>query len=246
MKIKLLFLLFVIMLHHGVQAQQFTIPRIVATEHNLLQYKENNQLKGSTIEILNNLLEGMNIKTEVEFMPWARAYNIAENTANTIILSMVRTPEREHKFYWIGKVSQLVRVFISLKSTSKNYVTNNQQALKNVVAVTRNSNSHKELLHRGFIEGKNLYIVSSPKRAFKLLLNKKVDLIYSDPNVIQDYINSETNSTAEIVFAPITLVDQRDSYIAINKNSDANLVKKLITNMAKFSKTTRYQELLVQ
>ncbi|PCI60480.1 MAG: hypothetical protein COB35_08830 [Gammaproteobacteria bacterium] len=246
MKIKLLFILFVIMLHHVVQAQQFAIPRIVATEHNLLQYKENNQLKGPTIEILNNLLKDINIKKEVEFMPWARAYNIAENTANTIILSMVRTPEREHKFYWIGKVSQLVRVFVSLKSIPKNYVTNNQQALKKVVAVTRNSNSHKELLHRGFIEGKNLYIVSSPQRAFQLLLNKKVDLIYNDPNVIEDYINSETNSSAKIAFAPIKLVDQRDSYIAINKNSDPTLVKKLRTSMAKFSKTKHYQELLVQ
>jgi len=55
--------------------------------------------------ILNAILAEAQLEANVAFMPWARAFSIAESNPNTIILSMIRTPEREDNFYWIIKVS---------------------------------------------------------------------------------------------------------------------------------------------
>jgi polar amino acid transport system substrate-binding protein len=244
MNVKLLIILYC--LSCFAQAQTKFQIRVVATENKLMQYQENGINKGSTIDILNVLLKENNIETTVEYMPWARAYKIAETTPNTIILSMVRTPERENKFEWIGVVSQLSRVFISLKNRPENFVINKEQAKKKIVAVERNALSHIELLKQGFTVDKNLYIVSSIKQAFKLLIKGKVDLIYHDPVVIEDYIDKESQSNEKITYAPVIPQNQRMSYIAINKNSNVKLVKKLKLSMDKFSKTERYKELINQ
>jgi len=220
--------------------------RVVATENKLLQYKENDINKGSTIDILTILLKENNIETTVEYMPWARAYHIAETTPNTIILSMVKTTEREAKFHWIGIVSQLSRVFISLKDNPEAFVENIEQAKNKIVAVSRNGFSQNELIKQGFIVGKNLYVVSSMEKAFDLLLKRKVELIYHDPEAIKRYIVNEKHSVQAISYAPITPKDQRTSYIAINKDSDPVLVKKLMATMAKFAQTEKYRALLKQ
>lgn len=220
--------------------------RVVATENKLLQYKENGINKGSTIDILNILLKENNIETTIEYMPWARAYRIAETTPNTIILSMVKTKEREKKFHWIGIVSQLSRVFISLKDNPEAFVENIEQAKHKIVAVSRNGFSQNELIKQGFIVGKNLYVVSSMEQGFNLLLKGKVELIYYDPEVIKRYIFNKKQDVNEISYAPITAKDQRTSYIAINKDSDPFLVKKLMFTMAKFSQTEKYRILLKQ
>jgi len=246
MKIKSLFAFTLLWFNSLGQAQEQLQVRVVATENKLMQYQENGINKGSTIEILNVLLNDNNIQATFDYMPWARAYRIAETTPNTIILSIVRTPEREEKFHWIGIVSQLSRVFISLKKYPENFVNDIEQAKHKIVAVERNALSHNELIKKGFIVGKNLYVVSAVEQAFKLLLTGKVDLIYHDPVVIEDYINNEIKGEYEIDYAPINTQNTRVSYIAINKNSDDIIVKKLISSMNNFSKTNLYKKLLNQ
>ncbi len=227
-------------------SQSVTKLRIVTAPHQLLQYKENNQLKGTTIEILNLLLNDSKIEAKVEFMPWARAYNIAKNNSNTLILSMIRTPDRENKFYWLGIVSQLSRVFISLKNKPDNFVKNDFEAKQKKTAVVRNSNSHFELIKKGFIEGENLYLVSSINQAFRLLLKGDVELVYNDPNVVKNFIINNSSIPYELAYQPITAKNHRDSYIALNINSDVNLVKQLTVSMTKIKQTAKYKALVLK
>ncbi|MFL6534341.1 MAG: substrate-binding periplasmic protein, partial [Pseudomonas sp.] len=41
----------------------------------------------------------------IQPMPWARAYELALNESNVLIYSIVRTPERESLFQWIGAIA---------------------------------------------------------------------------------------------------------------------------------------------
>jgi ABC-type amino acid transport substrate-binding protein len=217
--------------------------RIVANEHPLLQYEKEGEIKGPSANILKSILNKANLNASVEFMPWPRAYSIAEKRPNTIILSMIRTPEREAKFHWLGIVSKLARVFIAIKENTDSNIISESYAKNKLVAVTRNSNSYNELIEKGFSENKNLYVVASAHEAFKLLISGKVDLVYNDPNAVQEYLLSK-NIKQQLKFNTITPVNRRDSYIAINVNSNNNLIEKLKVAMSEFEKTKRYLYLL--
>ena len=226
-------------------AENFPDLRIVATEHNLLQYRIDDEAKGPTAEITKALLSAIDQKAIIEFMPWARAFELTLKRPNTLILSMIRTPEREKQFHWIGVVSELSRVFISLKSKPENLISSDAQAKEKIIAITRGSDSFTELINRGFSEDKNLYVVTSIEKGYELLLSGKVDLIYYDPNAIRDYIRSNKLEN-EVVFNPIKLINRRASYLALSLNSDKKLVELLKSAMAEYQKTEEYRYWLMK
>jgi len=218
----------------------------VADEHPLLQYRENGENKGPTIEILDVILKEAALSANISFMPWARAFAKAKSTSNTLILSMIRTPEREGDFYWLIKVSQLARVFISLDKTPENYVINIEEAKKKLVAVVRDSADHKRLTLMGFSEKHNLYVVPSDEQMHSLFINGRVDLIYGDPNSIQKFLDINGNAKVGIRYNKIESKDKRTSYIALSKKSDKEIVIKLQQAANKFVQTTEYLRLLAK
>ncbi|MBL4908436.1 MAG: transporter substrate-binding domain-containing protein [Alteromonadaceae bacterium] len=235
---------FILLLSFSLSAQQLLPLRIVGTNLNLLQYKQNNQIRGTSVDIMNQVLKRSQLEAKIELMPWARAYYLAKNRPNMIILSMIRTPEREPYFYWLGIVSKVNKAYISLQRYPQNFAENDQQAKQKTVVVVRNSAAHKILLKKGFIEGKNLFLVASPKKAFNLFVTHKVDLMYTDPAMVKDYINEYQQGVLEISYSPIDINKQQTSYIAININSTPQLVSRLRQAMKKFAKTPEYKSLL--
>jgi ABC-type amino acid transport substrate-binding protein len=242
-KIILLLILFIFSCLR-VQANSEIELRIVATEHQLLHYEREGKAKGPTAEIVNSILDRAKLSADIEFMPWSRAYSTAEKRPNTIVLSMVRTSERENKFHWLGVVSKLARVFISLKPNGYLDVITDQQAKNKLIAVTRNSNSYNELKAKGFSENKNLYIVASIQEAFKLLNKGRVDLVFNDPSSVKQYLLTQNMNQQQVKFNAIVAKDRRNSYIAININSDSELVNKLKLAMKEYQQTDRYLYLL--
>jgi len=109
----------------------------VANNSSQLQYYDNGENKDPSIGILKAVLQQAQLEANVEFMPWVRAFSIAKNKPNTLILSMIRTPDREADFHWIIKVSNLSRVFISLRDKPENKVDDMQQAKQKLIASAR-------------------------------------------------------------------------------------------------------------
>ena len=219
---------------------------VVAAENHLLQYYEDGEYKGPTVEILQELLAQSELSADIAFMPWARAFSTAKHVPNTLILSMIRTPEREHQFHWLIKVSQTARVFISLKNQPENAISNFKQAKSKLIAVIRNTSAHKELLARGFSVKENLYLVSDVKQMVNLFVNGRVDLLFTDPNLILDHLVEYPKQDVEIFFHEITYENQRHSYIAANKNTDKKILARLRAAATKFQQTPHYRYLLAK
>src|SRR5690606_13549359 len=78
------------------------------------QTLEQGKVKGVSTELVQAILNEANIPAEIAIYPWARAYHIAVNQPDTLIYTMARTPEREHKFHWIGPVASYNFSFIAL------------------------------------------------------------------------------------------------------------------------------------
>ena len=199
----------------------------VTTEHKLLQYQENGIAKGPSAEIFKLLMAKAGIEYQLDFMPWARAYQIAESTENTIIFSMIRNPEREHKFHWLLPVSQVLQTFVG----KSNHTSKEQYSLshikKHLTVAIRNTLAHNTLLRNGFIEGENLYVVSKLDTALQLFFDNKVQFIFIEPNVVRKHLPRYQLVNSDIVLGPIFGKAIKKSYIAINKNVSPNILKKL-------------------
>lgn len=220
--------------------------KAVASSHKMLQYIEHGQLKGPSAKIFQMLMKKTAIETKVEFYPWARAYNNVLTQPNTLILSITRTKERENYFIWLIKVNESKRAFISLKSNPGSIVNNIDQARNKLIGVTRRSYSHTSLIENGFTEGKNLYIVSTIDDAINLLKKGKVDLIYTDPEVMNNHYNDIGKNSEELVNITMLPGAQRDIFIAINKQSNKQLLDKLQRASKAVSQSPRYTEIINQ
>lgn len=212
----------------------------VAAEHRMLQYKESGEIHGPSAEILELLLKSSQLNATLEFFPWSRAYQTALNRENTLILSMVRTKEREDKFHWLIKVSELVRGFMSLKSHPGNQITYLDDAKTKVIAVLRGSYSYHSLINLGFSK-KNIYEVASLEHGIELFLSAKVDLIYTDPNVLNNYLIKQQQNPQALISTHILPQTRRESYIAINIHTSNSILKKLKSAAYKLKKNPKYQ-----
>ena len=213
----------------------------VAAEHPLLQYQENDEIKGPSAEILKLLLQTSQLEAPLDFFPWSRAYQTVLNRKNTLIVSMVRTQAREDKFHWLIKVSELVRGFISLKSKPENSIRTISDAKSKTIIVIRDSYGHQSLMNLGFSEKTNLYVVSSLKHGIALFLSGKVDLIYTEPNILTDYFTEQKQNAEALISVHILPETRRESYIAANINTDTGTLEKLNLAANKLQTDPNYQ-----
>ncbi|MEP0354146.1 transporter substrate-binding domain-containing protein [Paraglaciecola sp.] len=218
----------------------------VANSNRLLQYYENGENKGPSIEILQAVLKEAQLDATVKFMPWVRAFSTAKNNPNTLIFSMIRTPEREADFHWIIQVSNLSRVFISLASKPENYVDTMQQAKHKLIATIVDSASYNELISHGFSEQENLYRVPDWEVMVTLFESGKVDLIYAEPNSIKHILERRGKESVTLRYKAIESKKELTSYIAISKSTDIEIVKRLQQAARKFEKTAEYNRLLFE
>ncbi|MFT5758714.1 MAG: polar amino acid transport system substrate-binding protein [Alteromonadaceae bacterium] len=228
----------------AINAQATYELKAVASSHKMFQYIENGQLKGPSAQVFNMLMRKAETKANVEFYPWARALNLVLTQPNTLILSLTRTREREDDFVWLIKVNESRKAFVALKSKPEHFVKNIDQAKNKLVAVTRDSFSYKSLIGEGFTEDNNLYVVSTIESAIMLFKKGKVDLIYTDPEVMKNHYNDigkESKKTVNITIVPEA---RRDVFIAINKQTNKQLLNQLKQASTNVSLSPQYIELL--
>jgi polar amino acid transport system substrate-binding protein len=234
------FLLVSLLSFSSLQASEYQVTA-VSTEHRLLQYLENGELKGPSAELFKLLMKEAGLTAKVDFMPWPRAYNKAVKTKNTLIFSMVRTKEREENFLWLLEVSELVRAFIWLKSRTDLSIKTIDEAKSNTVAVVRDSYTLSSLKRFDFPQ-ENIYLVANTDKAIALFLNGKVDLLFSDPNFLKNHMAALDKNSDEIVNSKIFPETRRRSYIAMNRNSDQTLVDNLFNAAESVKKLPVYEK----
>jgi polar amino acid transport system substrate-binding protein len=65
-------------------------------------YMENGVLKGTSVDLMKAVMADAGIEYDIELMPWARAYALAQSKEDYCVFSTAQTPEREKLFQWVG------------------------------------------------------------------------------------------------------------------------------------------------
>lgn len=146
--------------------------QIVTEEAFPLQYSADKQVVGPTINIVRQVLEHAGLSYSIKVMPWARAYELAKNKPNILILSIARTTERESLFDWIGEVARFEYFFYTTESFLKTHdVTSNNIGSFRIGAV-RHSATYQYLESQGF---SHLYPVTNHRQNYEKLLMNRID-----------------------------------------------------------------------
>lgn len=70
-----------------------------------LNYVDNGQVAGISTAVIGEMLRRAHIRGQFTVLPWARAYVLTQQRADTCIYSTVRSTEREALFRWVGPIS---------------------------------------------------------------------------------------------------------------------------------------------
>lgn len=95
------YLLLLLICHFGL-SQDLKI--IAVDEPPAVYINQENQHDGYILAIIHAMQKLLNNKTDLVFVPEARALNIMDHQPNTILLGISRTATRENKFHWLGQV----------------------------------------------------------------------------------------------------------------------------------------------
>lgn len=139
-------------------------------------FDKQGQLTGMSVEMAQEIMRRLGIHESIQVVPWARGLDKLDHEANTILMTMARTPERESSYQWIGPVVS-VEYGLYAKATNPIKLTSLDEAKKvKLIGVYRNDIRDQTLTRLGFT---NLDRASSNVSSVKKLMIGRIDL-YAD------------------------------------------------------------------
>lgn len=75
---------------------------VVTEDYPPFNMQKDSNTVGISTDILRGAFQKAGIDYKISMFPWARAYDMATNDANTCVYSTTRTEEREGLFKWVG------------------------------------------------------------------------------------------------------------------------------------------------
>ena len=187
------------------------------------QFKKDGKLVGISVDIVKEIQKKLNDNTPIKVYPWARGVKILDNKKNTMLFSMMKTPQREKKYLWVGPIAKLEVVFFKKKGShiKLNSIEDAKKVQK--IGVTRAVANYEILKSKGF---KNLDVISgSDDKNIKKLLKNRIDL-WPYVKAAGLYNAKKMGVSDKIVPINNVVLAQGDLYLAFNKNTDKQIVQK--------------------
>lgn len=148
--------------------------RVVTEELPPYSMTINGKPAGMATEVVQAVLDEMGEHSNIQVMPWARAYDIALNGRNVLIYSLARTPARESLFTW---VEPIVSGHWKLYSLNPNLRLHSlDEARRYQIATVKDDVGEQFLLDNGFQIGKNLQSSNRYDINYEKLRMGRVDL----------------------------------------------------------------------
>lgn len=151
---------------------------VVTEEWAPYNYAENGSLKGMSVEIVQALARSLQVEVDFRLLPSMRAKAALESEPRTLMISMLRTPEREDRYKWIGPLGES-SIYFYKRRGSPLVIATLEDAKRVPLICTRHAGLAVARLRReGFtnlsasaVEGRSVY---------QMLLLGRCDLAVSD------------------------------------------------------------------
>jgi len=207
------------------------------------QYKdENNTTQGFSVDLLDLVLKDLdstNSKKDFQFTPWSRSISNLQN-ANTIVFSMIKTPERENSYQWVGPIYDVANYVIV-----KNDSLLNEESFtpgNNITAASITDDASLHCLNNLKINQEHITLVSNMMSPIRMLNNNRVDIIVDNWFNFTDLAQKAGLKSSD--FKKLINLGSHKTYFAISKSTDPSISLKLQNSMDKIKATAQYPMLL--
>ncbi|WP_448549387.1 substrate-binding periplasmic protein [Thalassotalea fusca] len=202
-------------------------------------YHKDGEVIGLVAEKVREVLDLTKLEYQIKLLPWARSYQLARSTPNTLIFSIFRSPEREVLFHWFCPIMPAEQGYLYRLAQNPYYLASLQDIRQYRIGVMREDLSHQFLRDNGFIERVNLDLSADEDINIKKLFNGRVDFVVQSPSAIKFRLNA-LGLSPDVVVAERELMpgNKQQHCMALNIDSDPALVKHL---QATFEQWTEHQ-----
>ncbi len=227
----------------GVPAWSQSI-QVVTEEFPPYNYTEDGRITGLSTEVVMAACKAVSLSTRLVVYPWARAYEIAKNRPNTLIFSIARTQKREPLFQWAGSVAPVQTCLFALKDRTDIQFNKLEKAKKYYIITQLKGHIAQTLLQRGFIEGKNLFAITSTDRAYLMLRSGRGDLV-GYPELVMYHTVKKTGLTPEKAIRKVYCFEKVSQlYAAFSLQTSEKTVKQFQAGLAEIRSNGTYQKIL--
>jgi len=188
------------------------------------QYINDGKLIGISVDIVKAIQKEVNSHTKIKAYPWARAVKLTNAKANRALFSMLRTPDREKKYKWVGPLTSMKLVFFKKKGSTIKLESIEDAKKVARVGVTKGVANYEMLKKQGF---QNLQVLSGGRdeKNINKLVDGNIDLW---PTLLMagKYNSKRMGLAGEIVPINNVVAFEGDMYIAFNPQTDDNIIQK--------------------
>lgn len=205
-------------------------------------YNEKGKLTGYAIELVKELIRRHGTKNTIELVPWARGYEKVLNTPDTALFLMVRNPEREKLFKWVGPMTSPKFVLIARKDSHYKFKT--LEDAKKVQKIGCYSGDAREqfLLSKGFTNLDSLSKERPNQNNLKKLESGRIDLWVTSLDDL--FSTAKELGLSPSLFESVFTLEVAYTYIAFNKNTKDSVLKSWKVILEQMKKDGTYSKIM--
>ena len=203
--------------------------KVVTEEWAPFNYLEQGKLAGLSIELLEAAARRAHFQTQIEVLPWERAYRKALNEPDVLIFTMARKAEREHLFEWVAPIySRTIYLYKARHRADVRLDTLQDARRYKVVAAGENDASAVDLRNAGLERGNNLlYVYGADVQRLRMLMAGRVDLMPMHELQVPLLAREIGMAPGEFVRLLPLNVGEDDYYFAFSKGTSPERVERL-------------------
>jgi polar amino acid transport system substrate-binding protein len=209
---------------------------IVVTEHmppfQIIDDNPKHPIEGYSIDILRTTLKQAHIDYSIMPMTWDRAYSLGQKKPNTIILSIVRKPEREKMFHWLIKLSDSKTSLWGYKNNQKT-LTSLADITDEIIAVARNDHHQLMLKNYANLTDKNFIYTSSKEQAIALVTKHRAQYFLANEFILNWRLKLAQLDKTELVEIFEFSQVKNELYIAASRDTSPRIRNKIKKAYAK-------------
>lgn len=176
--------------------------------------------EGYVVDIVNAMQKTLHDTTSIIFMPEGRGLNIVRDKPNTLLMSISRTPSREHNFAWIAQVmTKQWDVFTLADSPIEISQLDDLRHLESI-GVVRGDVREEWLVNAHFA---NLNSVTLHQQTIQMLALGRVDaIVYENQGLVYQ---AKLLGIDPLHFKSVYILNRAPVYIVMSKLSSPALIK---------------------
>ena len=213
-----------------------------------LNYEHEGKITGFASELLDLMAAEAGIPLQKQLLPWVRAYDRATKPGDTVLYSLVRTPERESLFRWVGPIGPRRILFYKWADRSDIQLKSLDDARAYRIGTTLESAATKNLIKQGFVPMPMDGAVSgleqgvNDEQNMRKFIAKRFDLLVSLDWAAAYNAKNVGIDPADLV--PALVLDDRLNYwYGLNLSVDPDVAKRLNAALQKLRNDGRYTQL---